>query len=670
MSDSRKRKFATVAAKGENEAAVTQKEHTYPSKRRDTSAFSWEEEKEKSWADCDSSETTDKSTSAAISTEDFSTPPNSPPSSPSRTSSRQVPLGWCPPSPSPIRSPWRRRIAVPPRTSYLFRKHFGNDSDDLHPQKAASPKPQALLGANKHDPLITKSLLLGASSGGEEEEEDEFELTLGGMSDVKDGSPKPATSMPVLKVTPPTPAAESPFKAHNTSETFTPPSTPPRARPTPDLQAILSPRVFPTTAPASSSSSSFHAVTPLRIRPPPCNINPFSPERPSLSNKRQTKTPTVPYEPMVSTTASTYSATTITYSRYLEEFEEIAEIGSGTFSNVYKCRNRVDGWLYAVKRARAQFKSSGHRENTLKEVYANASLGCCPNIVRYHSAWVENDRLYIQTEFCDGGSLDDQLNGDHPPLSEQQLCDILRQVANGLAVIHSRKLAHLDVKPENIFKDLGSLNPAAEKGKVIYKIGDLGLVSLAEAHSEVHEGDSRYLSRELLQCNVDCSQLSKADIFSLGCSVYELALGKALPSRGDEWNAIRDGHIALPRQSFSVEFEELIKLMLHPDVQRRPSAEELLHHPLLLTEEERRFQRQADELSSLQSRLQAALEQNALLQKELRRVCPSSTSSLLSGSSKHVASIESDGGSTANAASSTLLEKLYSKVCSKVESIL
>jgi serine/threonine protein kinase len=83
-------------------------------------------------------------------------------------------------------------------------------------------------------------------------------------------------------------------------------------------------------------------------------------------------------------------------SRYLEDFEEIEKIGTGSFSEVFKARNRVDGWLYAVKQAKRAFSSPADMHNTLKEVYALAALGSHPHVVRYYSAWVE-DRLYIQT---------------------------------------------------------------------------------------------------------------------------------------------------------------------------------------------------------------------------------------------------------------------------------
>lgn len=229
--------------------------------------------------------------------------------------------------------------------------------------------------------------------------------------------------------------------------------------------------------------------------------------------------------------------------RYYNDFFELAQIGSGEFGNVYKCIHRLDGCTYAVKRTRQPVKGSIDEKRALNEVYAHAVLGKNNHVVRYFAAWVEDDHMHIQNEFCDGGSLASLLNEmreKSEKFTELQLKKILRHIAYGLRYIHDQKLVHLDVKPENIFisrnldlsdaSDVLKIHESSDDGfesehsdsdtvsEVTYKIGDLGLIT-SLTNPSVEEGDCRYLPLEILHDNY--SELQKADIFALGLTVYE-----------------------------------------------------------------------------------------------------------------------------------------------------
>jgi wee1-like protein kinase len=255
----------------------------------------------------------------------------------------------------------------------------------------------------------------------------------------------------------------------------------------------------------------------------------------------------------------------------LNDFKEIKVLGQGSFGEVLKCTYKIDGIDYAIKRTTRMIYNEKYEEKILKEVHALATLVSNPYIVRYFAAWIENKRLFIQTELCEGGSLSERVG--KMVFTENELLSLLRQILLGLVEMHALNLVHLDLKPENIYIKYDS------KQNKIYKIGDFGLAasSLADNERDIEDGDSRYLADELL--NEQNPDLTKADIFALGATMYELARGTALPEKGQEWHDIRTGK--LKEIYYSKELFSLITMMLHPNPKLRPSAVEILSLPIV-----------------------------------------------------------------------------------------
>jgi wee1-like protein kinase len=265
------------------------------------------------------------------------------------------------------------------------------------------------------------------------------------------------------------------------------------------------------------------------------------------------------------------------FSRFAADFEVVGTLGNGAFGCVYKVRNRMDLRLYAIKAAKREARGKSDRDRMLQEVYALAALSDqtsagAMHIVRYHQAWMEGNRLYIQTELCQSTLMDEVSEG---VMNEKRLYKLLREILLALDCVHQSGMIHLDIKPENIFIKNDQ-----------YKLGDFGLVSKIENHSDVEEGDSRYMSMELL--SGDLEDLTKSDIFSLGATLYEICLGRGLPENGQEWQDIRQG-VLLPMRNTSFDFQMIVQTMMSPDKGDRPTASELLKRRQLLSEEQRQL---------------------------------------------------------------------------------
>jgi wee1-like protein kinase len=275
-------------------------------------------------------------------------------------------------------------------------------------------------------------------------------------------------------------------------------------------------------------------------------------------------------------------------SRYKAEFKEISLIGSGEHGAVFKCRNRLDGCIYALKRSKQPLTASVDEQFASREVYAHAVLESHPHIVRYYSAWAEDNHMLIQSEFCNGGSLSSAIANKisrGQVYNENDLTQMLLQVSQGLKYIHSKRLVHLDIKPGNIFISCPGLGDkidcdccySKQFNQVIYKIGDMGHVTSID-NPDAEDGDCRFMARELLE--EDYMYLEKADIFALALTAYMMGSGEELPRNGPKWHEIRDGN--LPElTNCSGPFNQLLKSMVHKDASARPSASALTQHPVL-----------------------------------------------------------------------------------------
>lgn len=156
------------------------------------------------------------------------------------------------------------------------------------------------------------------------------------------------------------------------------------------------------------------------------------------------------------------------------------------------------------------------------------------HVVNLISDWECNGYLYIMTEYCENGNLDDFLakSGNISRLDEWRVWKILVEITLGLRYIHESGFLHLDLKPANILITFeGSL-----------KIGDFGMASRYPVPKGTErEGDREYIAPEVLSKQ---QYGTPADIFSLGIMMLEVAANIVLPDYGVHWQKLRSGDLS------------------------------------------------------------------------------------------------------------------------------
>ena len=194
-------------------------------------------------------------------------------------------------------------------------------------------------------------------------------------------------------------------------------------------------------------------------------------------------------------------------------------LGRGGMAVVYRVRhNQLASW-HALKVLTIGGRSI--QERLLQEGRVQAALRH-PNIVAVTDVLELDGSPGLVMEYIEGPALDDWLNANQPDL--QQAEAIFRAIVDAVGHAHSQGVVHRDLKPANVM-----LAPATNG--FIPKVADFGLAKLVEGdgalgrtRSGVTMGTPAYMAPEQIRDakNVD----ARADMFSLGCILFELTCGR------------------------------------------------------------------------------------------------------------------------------------------------
>lgn len=137
----------------------------------------------------------------------------------------------------------------------------------------------------------------------------------------------------------------------------------------------------------------------------------------------------------------------------MEECYEIGEeLGSGQFAIVKKCSKRSDGLEYAakfIKKRQVRASRRGVRREEIEREVDILQQIQHPNIITLHDVYENKTDVVLILELVSGGELFDFL-AQKESLSEEEATAFIKQILDGVNYLHSKNIAHFDLKPENI----------------------------------------------------------------------------------------------------------------------------------------------------------------------------------------------------------------------------
>ncbi|EXB29179.1 Serine/threonine-protein kinase 36 [Morus notabilis] len=254
----------------------------------------------------------------------------------------------------------------------------------------------------------------------------------------------------------------------------------------------------------------------------------------------------------------------------VEDYHVIELVGEGSFGKVYKGRRKYTGQTVAMKFIMKHGKSDKDILNLRQEIEILRKLKH-ENIIEMLDSFESPQEFCVVTEFAQG-ELFEVLEDDNC-LPEEQVQAIAKQLVRALHYLHSNRIIHRDMKPQNILISKGS----------IVKLCDFGFARAMSMNTVVLrsiKGTPLYMAPELVR---EQPYNHTADLWSLGVILYELFVGQPPFYTNSVYALIR--HIVKDPVKYpdtiSPNFKSFLKGLLNKVPQNRLTWPALLEHPFI-----------------------------------------------------------------------------------------
>ncbi|XP_022159467.1 serine/threonine-protein kinase TIO isoform X2 [Momordica charantia] len=251
----------------------------------------------------------------------------------------------------------------------------------------------------------------------------------------------------------------------------------------------------------------------------------------------------------------------------VENYHVIELVGEGSFGKVYKGRRKYTGQTVAMKFIMKHGKSEKDIQNLRQEIEILRKLKH-ENIIEMLDSFESPQEFCVVTEFAQGELF--EILEDDKCLPEEQVQAIAKQLVRALHYLHSNRIIHRDMKPQNILIGAGS----------VVKLCDFGFARAMSTNTVVLrsiKGTPLYMAPELVR---EQPYNHTADLWSLGVILYELFVGQPPFYTNSVYALIR--HIVKDPVKYpdnmSSSFKSFLKGLLNKVPQNRLTWPALLEH--------------------------------------------------------------------------------------------
>lgn len=205
---------------------------------------------------------------------------------------------------------------------------------------------------------------------------------------------------------------------------------------------------------------------------------------------------------------------------FLGKYKLLGHLGTGGMSTVYLAEHTLTGQKRAIKvLPRKKVDDKSFLDRFYREARAAAALNH-PNVVRVYDICEESGTHFMVMEYAQGQDLYELVKA-RGPLPVDRALRYIREAAVGLAHAHERGLVHRDIKPANLLLTDDESIKILDLGLALLDVDDQE--SLTLMYNERVMGTADYLSPEQAVNSHDVDH--RADIYSLGCTLYYLLTG-------------------------------------------------------------------------------------------------------------------------------------------------